>query len=54
MSATKVPEIIQLVFNTELLAISSMPEVMSEHKVYFMVKKSLGFFYPSFLIPEYK
>ena len=32
-SATEVPEIVQLVFNAELLAISSMSEVGSEHKV---------------------
>ena len=35
MSATEVPEIVQLVFNMELLAISSMSEVRSEHKVCF-------------------
>ena len=35
MSATEVPEIVQLVFNIELLAISSMSEVGSEHKVCF-------------------
>ena len=35
VSATKEPEIIQLVFNMELLAISSMSEVGSEHKVCF-------------------
>ena len=33
MSATEVPEIVQLVFNMELLAISSMCEIGSEHKV---------------------
>ena len=33
--ATEVPEIVQLVFKTELLAISSMPEVRSEHKICF-------------------
>ena len=36
MSATEVPEIVQLVFNMELLAISSMSEVGSEHKVCFV------------------
>ena len=36
-SATEVPEIIQLVFNMELFAISSMCEVGSEHKVCFGV-----------------
>ena len=35
MSATEVPEIVQLAFNMELLAISSMSEVRSEHKVGF-------------------
>ena len=35
VSATKVPELLQLVFNMELLAISSMSEVRSEHKVSF-------------------
>ena len=35
MSATEVPEIVELVFNMELLAISSMSEVGSEHKVCF-------------------
>ena len=35
VSATEVPEIAQLVFNTELLAISSMSEVRSEHRVCF-------------------
>ena len=35
VSATEVPEIVQLVFNMELLAISSMSEVGSEHKVCF-------------------
>ena len=35
VSATKVPEIVQLVFNIEFLAISSMSEVGSEHKVCF-------------------
>ena len=35
MSATEVPEIVQLVFNMELLTISSMSEVGSEHKVCF-------------------
>ena len=31
VSATEVPEIVQLVLNMELLAISSMSEVGSEH-----------------------
>ena len=35
MSATEVPEIGQLVFNMELLAIFSMYEVQREHKVCF-------------------
>ena len=35
VSATEVPEIIQLVLNMELLAISSMSEVGSEHKICF-------------------
>ena len=35
MSATEVPEIGQLVFYMELLAISIMSEVRSEHKVCF-------------------
>ena len=35
MSATDVPEIVQLVFNMEILAISSMSEVRSEHKICF-------------------
>ena len=35
VSATEVPEIIQLVFNMELLAISRMSEAGSEHKVCF-------------------
>ena len=35
VSATDVPEIVQLVFNMEFLAISSMSEVRSEHNVYF-------------------
>ena len=35
MSATEVPEIVQLVLNMELLAISSMYEVGSEHKISF-------------------
>ena len=35
VSATEVPEIVQLVFNMELLAIYSMSEVGSEHKVCF-------------------
>ena len=35
MSATEVPEIVQLIFNMELLAISNMSEVRSEHKVCF-------------------
>ena len=35
MSATEVPEIVQLVFNMELLAISNMSEARSEHKVCF-------------------
>ena len=35
MSAKEVPEIVQVVFNMELLAISSMSEVGSEHKVCF-------------------
>ena len=33
--ATEVPEIVQLIFNMELLAISSMSEVGIEHKVCF-------------------
>ena len=33
--ATEVPEIVQLVLNIELLELSSMPEVRSEHNVYF-------------------
>ena len=32
VSATKVPELVQLVLNMELLTISSMCEVGSEHK----------------------
>ena len=36
VSATEVPEIVQLVFNMQLLAISSMSEVGSEHKVCFV------------------
>ena len=35
VSATEVPEIVQLVFNMELLAIASMSEVGIEHKVSF-------------------
>ena len=35
VSATKVPELVQLVLNMELLAISSMCEVGSEQKVCF-------------------
>ena len=35
MSATEVPEIVELVFKMELLAIFSMSEVRSEHKVCF-------------------
>ena len=35
MSATEVLEIVQLVFRLELLTISSMSEVGSEHKVGF-------------------
>jgi hypothetical protein len=35
VSATEVPEIEQLVFNMELLAISSMCEIGSEQKVCF-------------------
>ena len=35
MSATEVPEIVQLFLNMELLAISSMSEVGSEHIVCF-------------------
>ena len=35
MSATELPEIIQLVLNIELLAISSMSEVRNKHKVCF-------------------
>ena len=35
MAATEVPNKVQLVFNTALLAISSMLEVRSEHKVCF-------------------
>ena len=35
VSATEVPEIVQLVFNMGLLAISSMSEVGSQHKVCF-------------------
>ena len=35
MTATEVPDIVHLVFNMELLAISSMAEVRSEHKVCF-------------------
>ena len=35
VSATEVPEIVQLVFTMDLLAISSMSEVGSEHKVCF-------------------
>ena len=34
MSATEVPEIVQLVFNKELLAISSMCEIGSEHSLF--------------------
>ena len=36
MSATEVPDIVQVVFNMELLAIPSMSEVGSEHKVCFV------------------
>ena len=36
MSATEVPKIVQLIFNMELLAISCMCKVGSEHKVYFV------------------
>ena len=35
ISATEVLKIVQLVFDTELLAISSMSEVWSEHNVCF-------------------
>ena len=35
MSSTEVPEIVQLVLNMELLAISSVTEVGSEHTVCF-------------------
>ena len=35
MKATEVQEIVQLVSNTELLEISSMSEVRSEHKACF-------------------
>ena len=35
MPATEVQEIVQMVFNMELLAISSMSEVRSKHKVCF-------------------
>ena len=35
MSATEVPEIVKLVFNMEVLAISSMSEVRSEHIFFF-------------------
>ena len=35
VSATKVPDIVQVVFNMELFAISRMSEVGSEHKVCF-------------------
>ena len=41
MSATEVPEIVQLVFNMGLLAISSMSEVGSEHKVFTLYLKSI-------------
>ena len=34
VSTTEVPEIVQLVFNMELLAISNMFEDRSEHKVF--------------------
>ena len=36
VSATEVPKIVQLVFNMELLAISSMSEFRCEHKVCFV------------------
>ena len=35
MSGTEVREIVQLVFNVELLAISVMGEVLTKHKVSF-------------------
>ena len=35
VSATEVPETVQLVFSMELLAMSSMSEVRSEHNVCF-------------------
>ena len=40
MSATEVPEIVQLVFYMELLAISIMSEGRGEHKVCFGLLKS--------------
>ena len=48
MSATEVLEIFKLVFNMELLAIFSMSEVRSEHKVCF------GASYKGFLISKKK
>ena len=46
MSATEVSEIIQLVFNKDLLAIYSISEVRSKHKVCFgaflRLKKGFG------------
>ena len=33
MPATELPETVKLVFSMELLTMSSMPEVRSEHKV---------------------
>ena len=38
--ATEVLETVQLVVSMELLAISSMSEVRSEHKVCFVIKRS--------------
>ena len=47
MPATEVLETVQLVVSMELLAISSMSEVRSEHKVCFVIKRSefLSFFH---------
>ena len=46
MPATEVLETVQLVVIMDLLAISSMSEVRSEHKVCFVIKRSefLSFF----------
>ena len=45
MPATEVPEIVKLVFNMELVAISNMSEVRIDHKVYFRasLKHTKGF-----------